>query len=593
MAVVAVLEIHIENPNAMAPMATTARRGEPATILRAMSQRAARRSKPWADSPLAKKKPPMNRKIRGSAKGARADRASVTPSITARAGAMRAVTARGIASVTHRTTVMVATAARRWAGSESDGMGVANMTTRARGPPTSPTRRRMASNRASESLMAAVATVGPYQAPHRGYHKDVTGASADRPARTLAVPAVLLVLALTWLGASTGLVSSNDGSHVALARALALRGTTRIDPETDLTLKVDRAIKDGHHYSDRPPGTGFLAIPAVWAGAQLDPLFTRVSEEIEDVVLMPAGANYVDTHAKRATRSPPLGTLQGTALLLGVHTALVGLAGLGGLSSILRRRGVSDTGRAVVVGAIGLGTLWGPYSTMLFSHVTTASMVVGLLWALQVDRDEGFRTWWVPALGGLCGGWAVSADYLALLLVVPLVLVGSPPRRWGWIGLGVLPIAVATAAYQRAAFGSVFTIGYDAQSNFAFARSRATTFDGNPVEGLWTLLGAGRGAGLLAQSPIALVGLAWAWVTDRRWLLATIPFVLALSLHRTPFGGGTEDARYLIPALPIVALGLGGVWQRTQGHAGARWVVPALGLVSAALVWAHFLAWRG
>lgn len=421
----------------------------------------------------------------------------------------------------------------------------------------------------------------------------MTGPAADRRARSLALPAVLLVVVLAWLGASTGLVSSNDGSHVALARALALRGTTRIDPETDLTLKVDRAIKDGHHYSDRPPGTAFLALPAVWAGAKLDPIFTRVSAELGDVVLMPAGANYVETHAKRATRSPPLGTLQGTALMLGLHTALVGLAGLLALASVLRGRGGSDLGVALVVGAIGLGTLWGPYSTMLFSHVTAAASVMGLIWALERDRRDGFRRGWVPVLGGLAGGWAVSADYLTLLLVVPLVLVAAPPRRWGRIALGVLPIAIATAAYQWSAFGSVFAIGYDAQSNFKFARARATTFDGNPLVGLWTLLGAGRGAGLLVQSPVALAGLVVAWVSDRRYLLAAIPFLLALSLHHTPYGGGTEDHRYLIPLLPLAALGLGGLWARTHGHPAGRWIVPALATFSAALVWSHFLAWRG
>ena len=67
----------------------------------------------------------------------------------------------------------------------------------------------------------------------------------------------MFVLAALWISLASGLVSSNDGSHVALARALALRGETTIDPEVGLTLWVDRARRDGHDYSDRPPGTAF------------------------------------------------------------------------------------------------------------------------------------------------------------------------------------------------------------------------------------------------------------------------------------------------------------------------------------------------
>src|SRR5688500_9965955 len=76
-----------------------------------------------------------------------------------------------------------------------------------------------------------------------------------------------------WMSLASGLVSSNDGSHVALARALVLRGETTIDPDVGLTLWVDRAHREGHDYSDRPPGTAFAALPAARVGAWIDPLW--------------------------------------------------------------------------------------------------------------------------------------------------------------------------------------------------------------------------------------------------------------------------------------------------------------------------------
>ena len=60
-----------------------------------------------------------------------------------------------------------------------------------------------------------------------------------------------------WLANSGGLLSSNDGSHLALARALVLHHRVDIDGERALTLEVDLATREGHAYSDRPPGTAF------------------------------------------------------------------------------------------------------------------------------------------------------------------------------------------------------------------------------------------------------------------------------------------------------------------------------------------------
>lgn len=420
---------------------------------------------------------------------------------------------------------------------------------------------------------------------------------------------LVAVLGLFYASRTVGLVSSNDGSHVALARAL-LRGETAITPDVGLTLWVDRARREGIDYSDRPPGTAFLALPAVWLGAQLDPGWGTSSierlksgaTELDDVVVVrPATDRYIATYGKRRLEvgapSPNLIALQGTALLAGVHAALMGALGLAGLLMLLRRRDTDLQAQALVLISVGAATLWGPYATMLFSHVTAGALLVWFVWALEELRVREGNSWPHALLAGLLGGWAVSTDYALVVAVVPLALWVGPWRASWKVALGVLPIAVLTAAYHQAAFGSSLSIGYDHHATFGFATSRAATFSGNPLRGLWSLWGAGGSAGALVMAPIVLVAAA-GMVLERRIGLALLPWAVLLCFHRTPTGGAGADHRYLVPIVAVLGVGLAAVWQRASSLPTARARAAQVGLVlvsavSAVLVWSHFFAWRG
>ncbi|MBL4687333.1 MAG: hypothetical protein JKY37_22240, partial [Nannocystaceae bacterium] len=206
------------------------------------------------------------------------------------------------------------------------------------------------------------------------------------------------------------------------------------------------------------------------------------------------------------------------------------------------------------------------------------------------------------AAAGLFAGWAVSADYLVGVLALGMAVAAcdwrSEARLIVWVAAGSLPIVGATLAYHDAAFGSPLSIGYDHQANFEFARNRLSTFSGNPLTGLWTLWGLGEGAGVLAMSPIAGFGLLGLAVSPwRRVALAAVPWVVLLSFHKTPGGGGSVDHRYLVPLIPVLALGLGVLWQRwvTDGGASRRLLGAALvtlALASGFMVWSHFLQVR-
>lgn len=419
---------------------------------------------------------------------------------------------------------------------------------------------------------------------------------------------LFVLVVFVWLANSSGLTSSNDGSHLALARALALRGETSIDPDRSLTLEVDLAEHDGHAYSDRPPGTAFAAIVAVWIGDRFDaPLLERASAQARagrEVKPLPGAKPYLATYAKRAgPDSPRLAALIGSTTAIACHAALVGLLGLLLIDALLRRLDYDPRARLFALACLALATAWGPYATVLFSHGSAATAVAGFLLGIVVLAREGETRWWVAASTGLAGAWAIACDYLLVLAIVPAAALAIAPRRYLAVLLGTTPIVLATLAYHHAAFGGVFAVGYDHQRNFGFARARESTFSGNLFEGLWTLWGLGHGAGLLARAPITLVGLAAAaWggpkrasisppaAALRRALWSFVPWILVLALHRTPWGGGTQDHRYLIPLLPFAAVGLALAW--THVGARVRALLVVLGLASALLVWPQFLAWH-
>ncbi len=445
---------------------------------------------------------------------------------------------------------------------------------------------------------------------------NVTNEPPDARTRSRRITALALVLlGLVWVWAAPGLVSSNDGSHLALARALVLRGETSLEQEVALTLWVDRARRDGRDYSDRPPGTALLAAPAVWLGAQLDPVLLRASLEAKEVVVTPAAPRYAETYAARVQRlqrpprvaAPPLLALQGTALALALHCALIGALGVGAVLWLLRRRGASPLAQLFAAATLGLGCLWGPYSTVLFSHVTAGTLAIVFVLALELGAGERTAAGGYPparpgplVAAGLAAGWAVSADYLVALLVLGLGLATVAPRRipalLPWLLLGAAPIVVATLAYHAAAFGSPWSLGYDHHANFAFARERSTTFGGDPLHGLWSQWGLGEGAGVLALAPVMLVGVVGlAAHRERRWLLAALPWIALLAAHRTPVGGAALDHRYLVPLMPVLAVGLGLAWTRATAGPLTRArilgaLLLALATASAVLTWLHVYA---
>lgn len=417
---------------------------------------------------------------------------------------------------------------------------------------------------------------------------------------SLALLATFVVVGAVWAGQISGLSSSNDGSHTALARAIWMRGQASIEPDIALTLGVDRARKDERWYSDRPPGTAFVAGPIIAAGARFDTWAYDKSVRNKGLIAPPGTDPYILTYAARSPRAPALAKRIGTGLASGVAAWMLGLVTLALGAGACWRARASETralGPALLTATatLGLGSLLGPYSTMLFAHVTAALGIAGVLWCLLGAREESDRRRLFGA--GAFGSLAVSADYSAAVLVAGLLLA----LLWGrWrdlalVAAGAVPLAAATAGYHWMAFGGPFRIGYDYQTNFEFARDRSATFSASPLTGLWQLLGWGRsGGGLLVLCPIWLLG---AWGLVRRpggWALLTAcgSYALLLSTHQTPWGGAGEDHRYLIACYPVLMVGLCGLLADPPVRSGVLWPLVGIAFAASLRAWTHTANWR-
>lgn len=419
-------------------------------------------------------------------------------------------------------------------------------------------------------------------------------------------PLLLALVGWIWGSCAVGLISSNDGSHLALTRSLALRHEAALGDEAPLTLRVDLARRDGTLYSDRPPGTAMLAAPAVWFGAKLDPLLGARSRAERRVSQAPAGPDFAHTYRVRAPKARLLLDLQGSSILASVHVGCLGLLTLVLLGLRLRAVRTSEAIIAFSVAALGLASLLGPYAITLFGHVPAAFAVSLVYWSGErfeasriADRGPRVRAGFIF---GLAAGLAVVTDYL---LVVPVAAFTVARLRRDllapYLG-GMIVFGSGAAVYHTLAFGAPWAIGYDFHTNFEFAKSRATTFSGDIFGGFMMLAGFDDG-GVGSMSPLWFLGfVAFFWTKDsdvprwKRWIerAGWCLWILALAKHRTPMGGAFHDHRYLIPILPVLAFDLGCLMSRITGERVRRmWtLIPVLAIASVIGTWSYVFEMR-
>jgi len=407
--------------------------------------------------------------------------------------------------------------------------------------------------------LIAVDSSGPRRADTFGASSELTSVWRDaRNRRLLVVLAVGLFSSYAYFYQGGGW---NQNTRFALVRAVLEYGSLSIDPYSDQT--GDRALWQGHYYSDKAPGASLLAIVPVGVA--------RLASRIVgmDPVSEPG---FVWT------------SYLATVVTSGVFTlaAAVSIVWLSLSWGFSRPAALfAATGYAVASPA------W-CYATLFMGHaVAGGSLILAFAATVNLGRAAEARTGHLEWALGLFAGLAVLSDFPSAVpaaIIVGLALMqlhdGNRAvlgRAIGHIAAGGAVAVLILCAYNWMAFASPFRIGYSSEQGFEQLRSG---FFGITYPRLWRiveiLLGSYRGllpiSPVLAVTPIGFVLMARARTTARAaWAALSIAaFYIALNASYYYWdGGSTIGPRHIAPALPFLGLGLAPVWDwsRVAGRA--------------------------
>lgn len=354
----------------------------------------------------------------------------------------------------------------------------------------------------------------------------------DRVLLPIALYAVLGLLVIPVFPHAT---SPNEYSRWAIDAAIVDYGTVEVTalmrdtgiPLTDLAQIGDR------FYSNKAPGSSLLVLPF-----------------------------YV---IARAIFGPPsTETMRATLTIIRIAGATVPLLLLAlWLASTARRLGCDETRTRVGVTAMLFATPLLAYGLLFFAHALSALFLFGAWVVLFVSE----RTLRIDFAAGAIIGLAVLTEYPNAIPAAALVACALPRlRAEGVLRIiaGGIPFALVLGIYNRIAFGSFFSLSSAHEADAHIREAAQSGLFGVGMPSLTTLvqLLLDGGKGLLVVSPVLLVaagGIARARTAMQRGAfvaLLVVPAVIVLTISGYPywFGGRTVGARYLIPALPFLAL---------------------------------------
>ncbi len=396
-------------------------------------------------------------------------------------------------------------------------------------------------------------------------------------------------------------------AHYAQVRAFA-EGQAEIDQwhwETN-----DKAWIEGHFYSVKSPGTAALATPlymALEGAGGLDvardaALNARETEwprwgpeespAIENFGYDPARGAVMEERIEAGT--PVVWLL---TLLAAVVPAVLLLLGVRWAADRIE----PGYGTAAAI-TLGIGSMLMIFASEYFSHVIAAALGFAAFLVLMRERDGAPSARAVAGAGALAG-LAISFEYQVGLVGVVLffyALARSAPRlpRAAAFALGGLAGVIPALAFNAWALGSPFEFAYGAavdDPGFSGHDTLGLNDDGlfgitaPRLDAVVDLLLANRG--LLVLTPVVVAALAGVALMRRGEHRTEANVIIAVAAayfvynagYWLTFGGGTPGPRFLIPALPFVALGLAPAYRRLPAITLGLAIPSALFMVLAAL----------
>jgi hypothetical protein len=390
----------------------------------------------------------------------------------------------------------------------------------------------------------------------------------------------------------------------------------------------DKAWVDGHFYSVKSPGMAALVTPFYKAiegvgGEKLARAAVNNERQTAHPMWHPDNVVPLENYGydvqrglrveARSEQDTPI--VWALTLIAAVIPAVLLLLGVRWAAD----RMLPGYGTAAAV-TLGVATVVMTFAAEFFSHVISAAFAFAAFCILFKERDGYARvrrggaeaqpvsSWWLVGAAGLMSGLAVTFEFQTGL--VGVVLFGYALsirkdwfRRAGAYAAGCVAGALPMLAFNLWAFGNPLKLAYGDAVAFpgvtghdqlglnshGFFGITAPRFD-SAVD----LLLAGRG--LLVLTPIVVMAIVGVFLMRRRGFRAEANTILTIAAvyfiynsgYWLPFGGGTPGPRFLIPALPFIALGLAFAYQRlpalTLGLAIPSGVMMVAGSLTYALI---------
>jgi len=236
-------------------------------------------------------------------------------------------------------------------------------------------------------------------------------------------------------------INWNENSRLDLTMAIVDEHRFEIDTYANNT--GDRAVYDGHYYTDKAPGMSLLATPLY--------------------------AVYKIIHGKPDVHQNLMGFNISTDFYMLIFLVTILTSSLFGALSvmlvykILRYFSKNEKHRLWITIAYGSGTLIIIYSRLFFGHVT-ATFFAFLSFYLIIISEEEKRNYYF--LAGLSAGMAVLVEYTSLLILLGCFVLIIVFKKWkstiNYL-FGAFIVLSLLLSYNLIAFDSFFITGYNSK----------------------------------------------------------------------------------------------------------------------------------